>query len=83
MKQIYVGCASAGCTVAATTTQRHEANTNIHGRYEHFGKFPVFSTVTVYTRTLVDPTMKFESTSPDTAVSGISFLSAGNISQTS
>jgi hypothetical protein len=54
-----------------------------HWRYEHFGEFPGFSRVTVYPRTLVDPTRKFESTSPDTAVSGISFLSARNIFQTS
>ena len=33
MKQIHEGCASVGCTAAATTTQRHEANTHIHGRY--------------------------------------------------
>jgi hypothetical protein len=85
MKQIqcHVGYASAGCTAAAMTTQRHEANTNIFGRYEHFGEFPGVSIVTVYPRTLVDPTRKFESTSPDTTVSGILFLSAGNISQTS
>jgi hypothetical protein len=65
-------CASAGYTTAATTTQWHEANTHIHGRYEHFGEFPGFSRVTVYPRTLVDPTRNKRT------VSGMGRFLAGN-----
>jgi hypothetical protein len=69
--------------IADTTNSAKEK----HWRYEHFGESPRFSIVIVYPRTLVDPTRKFEGTSSDTSiyghVYGISFLSTGNISQTS